>query len=175
MFLPMKTHIIVTLIGPDRTGLVDALSSAIASHGANWLDSRMSRLCGHFAGILHVEVDSDKQHDLDQALLAIDGLDVTIEAMDSCPVPDAHRILHLEVIGNDRPGIVKDVSQVIASLGVNVEEPETELSSAPMSGEDLFKATARLAVPEETPVDALNDALEALGDDFLVTLTQIVR
>ena len=175
MVLAMKTHIIVTLIGPDRTGLVDALSSAIAEHGANWLDSRMSRLCGHFAGILHVEVNTDKQDALDQALLAIDGLDVTIEAMETCPVPDAHRILHLEVVAHDRPGIVKDVSQVIASLGVNVEELETELTSAPMSGEDLFKATARLAVPEDTAIDALNDALEALGDDFQVALTQTVR
>ena len=48
--------LVLTLIGPDRAGLVEAVAAVVADHGGNWLESRMSRLAGQFAGILEVEV-----------------------------------------------------------------------------------------------------------------------
>ena len=45
-----------TVIGRDRPGLVQRLASLVADHGGNWLESRMSRLGGEFAGILRLTV-----------------------------------------------------------------------------------------------------------------------
>ena len=58
----------MTVIGPDRTGLVDAVAALVTEHGGNWLESRMSRLGGHFAGILRVEAPEEREKGLVAAL-----------------------------------------------------------------------------------------------------------
>ncbi len=168
----MKTNIIGTLIGPDRTGLVKSLSSIIARHEANWLDSRMSHLCGHFTGILHVEVNEAQRSSLETELKALETLSVLTETMDTCPVPASNTSVTLEVVGHDRPGIVQQVAHVIAQLGINVESLDTEVTVAPMSGEDIFTAQAQLGVPDDQTIDVLHDTLESLADDIIVTLSK---
>jgi len=54
------TDVVVTLLGPDRPGLVEMVAGIIAGHGGNWLESRMSRLAGKFAGILRAELPEDR-------------------------------------------------------------------------------------------------------------------
>src|SRR5215472_382197 len=53
------TDLVLTLIGPDRPGLVDAVAAIIRAHGGNWLESRMARMGGKFAGILRAELPAD--------------------------------------------------------------------------------------------------------------------
>ena len=50
------TDLVLTLIGPDRPGLVESLAKRVTAHGGNWVESRMAHLAGQFAGILRVEV-----------------------------------------------------------------------------------------------------------------------
>ena len=45
----------------------------------------------------------------------------------------------MEIIGQDRPGIVREISAALARAGVNVEEFSSEVASGPMSGETIFK------------------------------------
>ena len=54
----METYLVLTVIGDDRPGLVEALAETIAAHEGNWLESRMSHLAGKFAGLLRVSVSS---------------------------------------------------------------------------------------------------------------------
>lgn len=77
----------------------------------------------------------------------------------------------LEIIGSDRPGIVRDITSALARAGVNVEEFSSELVSAPMSGETLFKASARLQLPERCDVAALKCDLEKIAADLLVDVS----
>src|SRR4051812_3506563 len=44
----MQIPLVMTIIGPDRPGLVELLASLVAEHGGNWLESRMSHLAGQF-------------------------------------------------------------------------------------------------------------------------------
>jgi glycine cleavage system regulatory protein len=67
---------------------------------------------------------------------------------------------------------VRDVSQILASRGVNVEELESEIGSAPMSGEALFKAHAVLTVPPSIALPDLRAALETLGGELMVDLVK---
>ena len=98
------------------------------------------------------------------------GLQVIVESGNQSPVAETE-ILCLELIADDRPGIVRDISQALAGRDVNIEELQTETYDAPMSGGMLFKATARVGLPAGTSSDDLRQALEALGNDMMVEIT----
>src|SRR6187455_3077209 len=72
VILPPMTNLVLTLLGPDRPGLVELVASVIAAHGGNWLESRMSHLAGKFAGILRAELPPDR---LEAALAALAALE----------------------------------------------------------------------------------------------------
>ena len=169
----MAESLVLTLIGPDRPGLVEALSKAIAAHDANWLESRMSRLAGKFAGILLVSVPDGRTESLTEALGALqsEGLRVVVERSGPEEPAPGYLALELNLVGQDRPGIIRDISRALAGRGVNVEELSTGCSSAPMSGEMLFHATARLHLPAGVRVEELREALEELANDLMVDVT----
>jgi glycine cleavage system regulatory protein len=163
--------LIVTVIGEDRPGIVDQVSDLVLATGANWEESRMARLAGKFAGILRVSVDPARAADLTAGLagLEVHGLKVMIEPGTSAD--SRYRTIVLELVGNDRPGIVRDISRLLAEGGVNIEELETEVTSAPASGDPLFRARARLRTPPAVALDDLRRTLELVAHDLMVDLT----
>jgi glycine cleavage system regulatory protein len=169
----MQIPLVMTLVGPDRTGLVESVARAVADHGGNWLESRMCRLGGEFAGILRVEIPSEKKSSLLAALqkLQQDGLQIVIRADQPVSLSTPGRQTKLEIVGSDRPGIVREIASALARANVNVEEFSSEVSSAPMSGEDLFKASARLQLPEGCDLAALKKDLEKIAADLLVDVS----
>ena len=171
----MQTPLVMTVLGTDRTGLVESLASLVAEHGGNWLESRMCRLGGEFAGILRIHVPSDRQAALTRAVERLHerGLAVIIRPDVSAThftQAGARQLMTLELVGHDRPGIVRQITSALAARQVNVEELATECVSAPMSGETLFKAQARLSVPESCDPQVLRTELEKLAADLMVDL-----
>ena len=166
------TDLVLTLIGPDRPGLVEAVAEVVAAHEGNWLESRMARLAGKFAGILRIEVPADKSAALEAALAALDsrGLKVVGESSGEAGATTAGRTLDLELVGLDRPGIVREISQLLANSGANVEELSTDRTSAPMSGEMLFQAKARVLLPSNADLGTLRAALERLASDMMIEI-----
>jgi len=169
----MQSALVMTVIGPDRPGLVESVATLVSQHGGNWLESRMSRLGGQFAGILRVDVPADRAGELARVLQALAGKGVNVVIHpDRAPAMPAGAELHLmEFVGQDRPGIVQQITHALAGHGVNVEELETECVSAAMSGETLFKATARVLVPPDCDVTALKTDLEKIAADLIVEIT----
>lgn len=164
--------LILTLIGPDRPGLVDSVAALVREQNANWLESRMSHLAGHFAGI--VRVDVDEQH-ADSLLKRLEGLEqkglTVVARRDETPAPEGESmVVRMELVGNDRPGIVSEVSRVFAKRQVNVEEFQTECSGAPNSGASLFRANAALRLPAGVSIDDLQLALEQIAADLMVDI-----
>ncbi len=167
----MQIPLVMTLLGPDRTGLVESVARVVAGHGGNWLESRMCRLGGEFAGILRIEIPSEKKSSLLAAFEKIQGLTVVVQP-DPKPVSmDPGRQTRLEIVGSDRPGIVREITSALARAGVNVEEFSSEVVSAPMSGETLFKAGARLQLPECCNLAALKKDWEKIAADLLVDVS----
>jgi glycine cleavage system regulatory protein len=164
--------LVVTVIGKDRPGLVESVSAVVEEHGGNWVESRMSRLAGEFAGILRVSVPAARADALAEALegLRAGGLRVVVERGFEEAVEEGHVIV-LELIGGDRPGIVHKISEALAARGVNVDELNTECDGAPWSGDTLFKATARLRVPKALDLDQLRESLEAIAGDLMVDIS----
>jgi glycine cleavage system regulatory protein len=163
----------MTIIGPDRTGLVESIARAVADHGGNWLESRMCHLGGEFAGILRVEIPAEKKSSLLAALqkLQSSGLQIVVRADEPVAAAKPGRQTKLEIVGSDRPGIVREITSALARANVNVEEFFSELVSAPMSGETLFKAGARLQLPEGCDVAALKKDLEKIAADLQVDVS----
>jgi glycine cleavage system regulatory protein len=169
----MQRLFVMTVIGQDRPGLVESVAALVAQHGGNWLESRMSRLGGHFAGILRVEVPSENEPPLVAGLKQLEarGLTVVVHPDRPNPFPASARQSVLDIIGQDRPGIVREISRALASFGVNVEELQTECESAAMSGETMFKAHARLSIPESCDAAQIRQQLERIAADLIVEIS----
>ncbi|UCH29340.1 MAG: glycine cleavage system protein R [Myxococcales bacterium] len=164
--------LVVTVIGKDRPGLVESVSAVVEDHGGSWVESRMSRLAGEFAGILRVSVPAANADALSSALVGLEasGLRVVVERGFE-EEPEEGHLIHLELIGSDRPGIVHAISEALAARNVNVDELNTECDGAPWSGDTLFKATARLRAPQALDLDQLRESLEAIAGDLMVDVT----
>lgn len=166
----MRT-LVMTVIGPDRPGLVEELSSTISSYDGNWLESRMAQLSGHFTGILRLSCPESGADNLLAALRQLDGL--TVHVVDELRQPERpHRHLQFDVMGNDRPGIVRQLSTAIAQTGGNVEELNSDLESAPHAGHPVFRATGTVTVPQDFDETTLASALESLGPDLSVSISR---
>ena len=168
----MLSTLVMTVIGADRPGLVQLVAARVADHGGNWLESRMCHLGGQFAGIVRVEVAAERTDELVGALhrLESNGLRVIVHAGSGVAVNSTGLIATLEVVGQDRPGILRAVSGVLAAHGVNVEELTSERVSAPMGGGTLFQANATVVVPAAANLAAVRAALEKIAADMMVEL-----
>src|SRR5438105_27659 len=150
----MLATLVMTVIGADRPGLVQTVAARVADHGGNWLESRMCRLGGQFAGLLRVEVAPGRRDELSAALASLeaDGLRVILHAEGDAAgdrLPALGSLALVEIVGQDRPGILRNVSGVFAAHGVNVEELASERISAPMGGGTLFQARATVFIPAQ--------------------------
>ena len=165
---------ILTVIGDDRPGLVSALSAPINAHGASWERSQMSRLAGKFAGIVLVTIPDDSVDGLVAALEPLHGmLDITAQAgaVELEVIAPGARRFALDLVGTDRPGIVREITDVLAAHSVNIDTLRTETRDAPMSGGRLFEAVATLEVPASTDIGALRVALEKLANELMVDIS----
>ena len=164
-------HLVLTVIAPDQPGLVERIAQCIAAHGGNWLESRMSRMAGQFAGILRVAVPAEGYDELVDGLQGLNAHGIRVLMAESGIEPSCTwKPIHLDLVGNDRPGIVRDITRLLAEHGINVESLTTQVAPAPMSSEPLFHAEALLAVPLTLSLDLLRDKLESLADDMMVEL-----
>jgi len=170
----MVTHLVLAVIGRDRPGLVSAVSEVVTAGGGNWLDTRMASLAGQFAGILLVSVPVGKADALAASLktLEVQGLKLIIEKAGDPEVlaPPTGRTMALELIGLDRPGIVRDLSRVLSAQGVSISELETERVAGSFSGEPMFKARARLQLPDGLGDETLRRSIESLANELMVDL-----
>ena len=164
--------LVLTLVGPDRPGLVSGLSKALAGCGGSWLDSEMARLAGQFAGILLVSVPDAQVDALTAGLQELEEghLRLTVQRADPEATPQAHTTFQLDLIGQDRPGIIRDIARVLAERRVNIEELTTKVTSGAFSAEQMFQAVARLRVPDGVEAAELREVLERLGDEMMVNI-----
>jgi glycine cleavage system regulatory protein len=174
------TTLVLTVVGDDRSGLVAAVADVVGAHGGNWEHSQLAELAGAFAGIIEVSVDRDRADDLRAALSSLDGLlKVTVhagaetDASSRAARGDAAsaRPLTLEVVGNDRAGIVRDISAVLSAHGVTIDRMATRTMDAAMFGGRLFEATVTARVPASVDLGALTAELERLATEIQVDVT----
>lgn len=165
----MKTNLVLTILGADRTGLVHAVAEKITQNGGNWLDSRLIRLAGQFAGVVQIECEKAQIEGISASLkeLETQGIFINFQESNIANLPITAEV-HFEIVGNDRPGIVHEITQAITAVGANVEQLDTMIESAPMSGYALFRAIGSASLPNGSSTEMLEQAIENLSDDLTV-------
>ena len=163
-------HLIISCIGPDRTGIVDTLSTIISRHKGNWQVSSLHHLSNYFAGVIEVAVDKENTQALTNDLKNIAGLNCQIELAEP-NLASVSTNLILELTANDRAGIVKEISSVIHQQGGNLIKLVSSQSSAPHTGQLMFTAKVQVAMKDDN-LDDLVDALEHIADDLMVDITK---
>ncbi len=166
-------QLIITVYAADRPGIVKALSDAVLAQKGNWLESSLSRLCGQFAGIVHISVPANSKDELLNQFTKLGDQGIRITPQDaevSKQINTLVESLDIVVEANDRPGIVEEIASALTSSQVNVEQMTTECESASMAGYELFRAHLRVTLPESCSSDQLEKSLESVSDDLMVSI-----
>lgn len=168
----MQKHLVFTFIADDKPGLVGQLSQTVANHDGNWLDSRMSRMAGKFAGIVRVAVDEKKLATLHASIEALEseGMKVVVEH-ENPDFTGLNSNFQLDIIGADRTGIVREISQALSAQQISVGEMHSSIGSAPMAGYPTFEATATIFVPGDVDVEDLDTRLQAIAEELAVDIS----
>lgn len=169
----MKTSIVLTIIADDQPGIINTVSRALYNHRGGWTKSSMSSLAGQFAGILLASVPSEEAEACVEELhqLKSQGLHVTAHISGENPSFENTHEYRLALVGNDRRGIVHDITTVLTKHRVNILNLETMAEGASMGGGDLFKARADLVVPASADLDVLESELEEIANELMVDIT----
>ena len=168
----MLTSLVITVIGPDRPGIVSAVSDKAVEFGANWTDSLMANFAGQFAGIVQLQVPAQQCDALMAALRSLEspGMRIAVAKGGEAESKGARR-LKLDLVGNDRPGIIHSISSQLARHGISIEKLKTEVVSGAWSGEQMFQMDARLLVPADLDTDELRSGLESLANELMVDIS----
>ena len=166
-----KTSLVVTVMGPDRPGIVSLLSDRAQRYGANWAASRLANLAGEFAGMVHFEVPRENAEPLANALRGLEssGLRVVIAKGDGAGVPAGLRGVELELVGDDRVGIVSNLTRMLAARGVSIENIHTEIVGG-KTAKPTFKVAAHLLVPVSLSLEDLQRELGVLANEMMVDI-----
>lgn len=166
------TSLVVTVMGPDRPGIVSLLSDRAQRFGANWAASRMANVAGEFAGMVHLEVPREHAEALAAALRALEssGLRVVIAKSEGAAARTGIRGFELELVGDDRVGIVSHLTRILAERGISIERLHTEIAGGGAAGKQTFKVGAHLLVPDTLSIDDLQRDLGALGNELMVDI-----
>ena len=169
----MNTSIVLTIMADDQPGIIQTVSSTLHKHGGSWTQSSMSSLAGQFAGILLASVPSENSVACRKELHGLEsqGLRVIARICDQTDETKETSEYTLDLLGNDRPGIVHEITTVLANHNVNVKSLETVVEAASMGGGEIFKTKAELLVPESADIDALEDDIENLANDLMVNIS----
>lgn len=167
--------VIISVLADDRPGIVEKVADSLSAHQGNWLESRLAKLAGHFAGIVRAEVPDEHEAGLIQALGALNsaGIHITVTRPDATVEPaegSSGVPATIRVTGSDRAGIVREITALLARQAVNVQELSSHCENAPMSGDRLFVATLKVILPEHLTEEDLAQVLEDISDDLMVDL-----
>ena len=169
----MTTPLVLTFVGRDRPGLVNAIADRVAGAGGTWLESRLVRLAGEFAGVVLVAAPPDKFEALAATLAGLEtaGLRVTISPSVPPAAATSQRLIAVSIVGAERAGIVRDVTEALTLLGVNIEEFSSGVEGEPFTGAEMFRANLRVRLPDGLAVDELRRTLERLAAEIMVDLS----
>jgi glycine cleavage system regulatory protein len=168
------TTLILTVAGADRPGLVAAVADVVDAHGGNWENSSLAELAGTFAGVIEVSVPNDRSEDLQAALRGLQGqglLTLAVLTGSSEEEADADQLLEIQVLGNDRPGIVREISGVLSAHMLSIDEMATETRDAAMAGGRLFEASVTARIPASVDLADLRADLERIATEIQVDIT----
>ena len=169
----MDSEIVFTVVAEDRPGLVASISEVVNRHAGNWVDSSMAHLKGEFAGIICAEIPAPNLSEFKSDLVALgnDAIEIQFRSGKKEASNFEGGQATFELTGADHPGIVREVSRVLAQFGVNIEMLQTDVYSASMSGNQMFRARLKILCPASFELPEIINALEDIANDIMVDIS----
>lgn len=172
-------YLVVNAVGKDRTGIVSEMTKIVTDAGGNVGDSQAAKLGSHFSLMMHVSVPGGKSDELQGALGNMDGMSVTCFAdVDPNAVEVTPKIGYsgaFSLSGADNPGIVHQLTSVLARNGLGIYNMHTSQEEAPFGGSTLFKVSGVANAPEPLSAnfdpEAIREELEKLGEELNCDVT----
>jgi glycine cleavage system regulatory protein len=161
--------IVITMVGNDKPGLIDSIAKIINSADGSWQASSFAHMAGHFAGFAEILISEESEQTLLKSLSEHPDLKITLSEGIHTGKPEL-KTASVEIEGNDRCGIVRELSGVLHQFDLNIMQFDSACESAPNWGNQIFKAKANVELPEKLDIDELKEALEALSDDLMVDI-----
>ncbi|QPE04747.1 ACT domain-containing protein [Microbacterium schleiferi] len=163
---------VITLVGEDRSGLVSAVADAVSAHGGNWEGSQLAERAGVFAGVIEISVPEESAAPLLSALRELDEtLTVTtLSGAESSTASSPVSSLVISLVANDRPGIVREVSAVLAAHELSIDDLSTDVRDAAMAGGRVFEASVLAHAAPGTDLSRVKDDLEKLAAELQVEI-----
>lgn len=173
----MSNRYIMTAFGNDRPGIVADVTRLLFDNGCNLEDNRMTLLADEFTLILLFScADSGIEERLLQACRRLEkdqGISAFIRPLnarqDASTAAGVPCVLHVE--GLDQAGIVYQVSQYLADLGVNIIDLNSTVKQSPESGTALYLMDIDVRVPEKVALVDVEEGLAAVADRLNVDIT----
>lgn len=163
------SRLVLTVTGSDRPGLTAALSQAVLDAGGNWQAGHLSRLGGLYVGSVLVELAPGQLAQFEASVRAIDAQGLTVTSQPAGDDPAAQQgALLFELIGQDRPGIIRQVTAILAGLGANIESLSSGEQTGAWGGERLFWAKVAATLPEGVSPEDVQAALEEISSEIMV-------
>lgn len=159
--------LVLTIVGTDKPGLVESLAKLVFQHRGNWLSSNFSHMAGQFAGFVEIHIPEDQEQAILQAFDDHPSLKVCLSQGISAQDEEQQQV-SIEIVGNDKPGIVQEVTGVLNRFNLNIRKFDSSCGSAPNWGSALFKASAQVTIPADVDTDELKHALEDIANDLMV-------
>ncbi|MBT0585148.1 glycine cleavage system protein R [Alteromonas oceanisediminis] len=162
--------LVISLFAEDKPGIVDALAKVVKQHQGNWLSSRFAHMAGQFAGFVEVNIAQDQAEPLLEALNALPGLTVhTADPVTAQQPPMT--TAYFSIMGNDKSGIVSEITSILQQFNVNILEFDSSCNSAPNWGSEMFTAQCKVAIPDGLDIDDVQQALESIANDLMVDIS----
>ncbi len=166
---------VLTAMSNDRPGIVEDIAAIITKHEGNWVKSAMTRLGGQFAGIVQYTITPEKAEALASELKSLSTKNITISLQKDTLEDGTEEELEgqtafIELTGIDHPGIVRDITHLLAENQVTIENLETGVFTASMAGEPMFFARAKIRLPKALSISHLREATETIAQDIMVDI-----
>lgn len=159
---------IITAFGEDRPGIVAKVSEILYKNGLNIEDSAMTRLNNEFVIMLVVKGNIDKNIlEKDLKILEKENLTFTVKEI---PVleeaqNESYQSYNIIVYGSDKPGIVYNVSKLLADKSINIADLRTEKTK------DLYVMFIQAELPENVDISDLERDIENLKSSLNVDIS----
>jgi glycine cleavage system transcriptional repressor len=170
----MQKNLIITLTGPDQVGLVERFTKLVLDYQGNIEASRMARLGGVFAMLMHVSVPEEQFDAFRERVRGLreEGYKLTTNRSAEW---DANQYAgwmpyQIDLKGADHEGILHGVARHLAEQGINIETLETNMVQAPMSGIPLFMMEAIVLAPPTLTLHDCQERLDEIGDQLNVEI-----
>jgi len=163
----MATHLVFSLVGPDRTGIVERLSQEVVRQGGNLEDSRMAVLGGEFAVIMLVSIDDARRDTLQAGISAAAaelGMLVLSKETETRKAHGQGVPFRVTVRGMDHEGIVHEIVHHMAGQGVSIETLESHVSEGAFTGTAIFAMDMRITAPAAVSLVDIRTRLSEAGD-----------